>query len=160
MPSVECLSKDSKLVAIARTITRTIFSDTLRSLWTRVVNIPLTTTYKAIWRPIANYASQIFAHNCATHNFQKIQRAQKSSLRIITGCYSISSVDHVHQEGSNHIIHVFKLRQILEKPITSLLISSTLSVWKWRTSPAYHLISSVMPYDAFGHYIETLSKLE
>lgn len=53
-------------------------------------HLTLTITYYS--RPVANYAAPNF-HNT---NGEKIQRAQNSSLGIITRCHSISRVDHLH----------------------------------------------------------------
>ena len=58
----------------------------------------LSLTYKAIGRPIANYAAPIFAPQLRPTNWKKIQRAQNASLRAITGCHVMASEDHLHQE--------------------------------------------------------------
>ena len=55
-------------------------------------------TYKAIGRPIANYAAPIFAPQLCQTNWQLIQRPQNAALRIITGCHKMSHKDHLHQE--------------------------------------------------------------
>ena len=48
-------------------------------------------TYKALGRPIANYAAPVWSINASETNIGKIQRAQNEALRIITG----SSQDHI-----------------------------------------------------------------
>lgn len=58
----------------------------------------LTTTYKSIGRPIANYGAPIFTPQLCNTNWQKLQTTQNASLRIITGCHKMSNVDHLHQE--------------------------------------------------------------
>ena len=55
-------------------------------------------TYKALGRPIANYAETVWSTNASESNIGKIQRAQNEALRIITGSHKMSSIDHLHSE--------------------------------------------------------------
>ena len=45
-----------------------------------------------------NYAAPIWCTNASESNIGKIQRAQNKALRIITGSYKMSSIDHLHSE--------------------------------------------------------------
>lgn len=58
----------------------------------------LTTTYKAISRPIPNYGAAIYAPQLSDTNWSLLQRAQNSALRTITGCHIMAHQDHLHQE--------------------------------------------------------------
>lgn len=81
----------------------------------------LALTYKAISRPIANYAAPIFAPQLPPTNWSLIQRAQNAALRTVTGCHSIANEDHLHSETNilpikphTHIIamqYSYKCRQ-------------------------------------------------
>ena len=55
-------------------------------------------TYKALGRSIANYAAPVWSTNASKSSIDKIQRAQNEALRIITGSYKMSSIDHLHSE--------------------------------------------------------------
>ena len=55
-------------------------------------------TYKALGRPIANYAALVWSINASESNIGKIQCAQNEALRIITGSRKMSSIDHQHSE--------------------------------------------------------------
>ena len=61
-------------------------------------NETLLMTYKALGRPIANYAAPVWSTNGSESNIGKIQRAQNEALRIITGSHNMSSIDHLHSE--------------------------------------------------------------
>ena len=56
----------------------------------------LTTTYKAIGRPVVNYAAPIYTPQLCNINWKKLQTVENASLRIITGCHKMSNVDHLH----------------------------------------------------------------
>ena len=53
-------------------------------------------TYKALGR--SNYAAPVWSINASKTNIGKIQRTQNEALRIITGSYKMSSIDHIHSE--------------------------------------------------------------
>jgi len=55
-------------------------------------------TYKALARPILDYASPVWSHVVSKTQQAKLQRAQNEALRIATGCHSMASQDHLHQE--------------------------------------------------------------
>ena len=68
----------------------------------------LRTTYTAIVRSKLEYACPAWAHNTADNNIQKIQQVQNAGLRIVTGCYKSTPIDHLHAESrilktKNHI---------------------------------------------------------
>lgn len=56
------------------------------------------TTYKAISRPILNYAAPVWTPQLANTHWSKLQVCQNSALRSATGCHLMSSVDQLHQE--------------------------------------------------------------
>ncbi|KAI5730864.1 hypothetical protein M8J77_001059 [Diaphorina citri] len=60
----------------------------------------LTVTYKAIGRSLLNYAAPIWTPQISNTNWQKLQVAQNSALRTITGCHLMSHQDHLHRETS------------------------------------------------------------
>ena len=66
-------------------------------------------TYKAVGRLIINYASPVWSTNLCDTNYRTIQYTQNEALRISTGCYKMSSVDHLHAEA-----HILKVKEHLE----------------------------------------------
>ena len=56
-------------------------------------------TYKAVGRSIINYAAPVWSPNLHDANYRKIQYTQYEALRIATGCYKMSSIDHLHTEA-------------------------------------------------------------
>ena len=56
-------------------------------------------TYKAVGRSIINYAAPVWSSNLRDTNYRNIQYTQNEALRIATGCYKMSSVDHLHVEA-------------------------------------------------------------
>ena len=58
----------------------------------------LSNTYKAICRPVINYGTPIWSPIISNTNWQHLQTAQNSALRIITGCLQMTPIDHLHQE--------------------------------------------------------------
>ena len=58
----------------------------------------LTTTYKAISRSVVNYAAPIWTPALRDTHWSKLQVAQNSSLRIITGCTKMTPIDELHRE--------------------------------------------------------------
>ena len=59
---------------------------------------PLTTTYKAISRPVVNYAAPIWTPALRDTLWSKLQAAQNSSFRVITGCTKMTHIDELHRE--------------------------------------------------------------
>lgn len=55
-------------------------------------------TKPSIRRPIENYAAPTFVLLLKPRNWQTLQRALIASLRVITGCHSITTEYHIHQE--------------------------------------------------------------
>ena len=55
-------------------------------------------TYKAIGRPMANYAAPIYIPQLKPTNWKLLQKAQNAALRTITGCHKLTHEDHLHQE--------------------------------------------------------------
>ena len=58
----------------------------------------LTTTYKDISRPVVNYAAPIWTPALRDTHWSKLQAAQNSSLRVITGCTKMTHIDELHRE--------------------------------------------------------------
>ena len=56
-------------------------------------------TYKAVERSIINYAAPVWSTNLRDTNYRNVQYTQNEALRIATGCYKMSSVDHLHVEA-------------------------------------------------------------
>ena len=55
-------------------------------------------TYKAITRPILEYASAIWSPIANTTGITKLQTIQNMALRIATGCTSDTNIQHLHNE--------------------------------------------------------------
>ena len=53
-------------------------------------------TYKTLRRSIADYDAPVWRTNASESSMDKIQRAQKEALRIITCSHKMSSIDHLH----------------------------------------------------------------
>ncbi|KAH7711067.1 putative reverse transcriptase - house mosquito [Aphelenchoides avenae] len=58
----------------------------------------LLTTYKAVGRPIINYAAPVWTPLLSDTGFKRLQIAQNAALRTASGCLAMSSIDHLHQE--------------------------------------------------------------
>ena len=58
----------------------------------------LTTTYKAISLSFVNYAAPIWTPALRDTHWSKLQAAQNSSLRVITGCTKMTHIDELHRE--------------------------------------------------------------
>lgn len=82
----------------------------------------LTTTYKAITRPIIEYANTIWSPITSTTNMQKLQTVQNKALRTITGCTLDTNTSHLHTETqilpiTTHLqLHASQLRQQAQHP--------------------------------------------
>ena len=72
-------------------------------------------TYKADGRSIINHAAPIWSTNLHD-NYRNIQYTQNEALRISTGCYMMSNVDHLHTEAN-----VLKVREHSELLSTQYL---------------------------------------
>jgi hypothetical protein len=55
-------------------------------------------TYKAISRPIADYAAPVLAPLADPTHWRTLQIAQNAALRTATGCYRMTAIDHLHNE--------------------------------------------------------------
>ena len=79
-------------------------------------------TYKAITRPILEYASTIWSPIASTTGITKLQTIQNMALRIATGCTSDTNIQHLHNETnilplSTHLkLHSSQLRQKSQHP--------------------------------------------
>ena len=79
-------------------------------------------TYKAITRPILEYASTIWSPIASTTGITKLQTIQNMALRIATGCTSDTNIQHLHNETNilplnAHLnLHSSQLRQKSHHP--------------------------------------------
>ena len=55
-------------------------------------------TYKAIGRPLLDYAAPVWAPALSETQWSKLQTVQNAALRVVTGCHSITPTDHLHDE--------------------------------------------------------------
>jgi len=55
-------------------------------------------TYKAITRPILEYANPTWSTIISDKSIKKLDTVQNSALRIATGCSADTNTDHLHQE--------------------------------------------------------------
>ena len=82
----------------------------------------LNITYKAITRPILEYASTIWSPIISNTNMNKLQTIQNSALRTITGCTLDTNTHHLHTETKILLIdthmklHGSQLRQQAQDP--------------------------------------------
>ena len=78
--------------------------------------------YKAITRPILEYASTIWSPIASTTGITKLQTIQNMALRIATGCTSDTNIQHLHNETNilplnAHLkLHSSQLRQKSQHP--------------------------------------------
>ena len=82
----------------------------------------LNITYKAITRPILEYASTIWSPIISNTNMNKLQTIQNSALRTITGCTLDTNTHHLHTKTKilpidTHMkLHGSQLRQQAQDP--------------------------------------------
>ena len=62
-------------------------------------------TYKAITRPVLDYASTIWSPNASETNIDKLQIVQNTALRIATGCTHDTNTQHLHDKTNVLPIH-------------------------------------------------------
>ena len=58
----------------------------------------ITSTYKAIGQSLINYCCPIWTPFMSVTNWDSLQAAQNSALRIATGCHLMTDVNHLHAE--------------------------------------------------------------
>jgi hypothetical protein len=79
-------------------------------------------TYKAITRPVLEYASTVWSPIVAPSNINKLQIVQNTALRIATGCTKDTNIEHLHSETKilpivEHLkLHSSQLRQRSQHP--------------------------------------------
>ena len=81
--------KAKKTITILKALTSTTWGKSQETI---------TSTYKAITRPIMEYASPIWSTIATDTNLHKLQTIQNTALRIATGCTSDSNSLHLHHE--------------------------------------------------------------
>ena len=59
----------------------------------------LTLTFKSLVRPLLDYAAPIVFPLYSQSSIRQLQLVQNRALRLITGCHSLSAVDHLHREA-------------------------------------------------------------
>src|SRR5207244_5025742 len=105
-------AKADKSINILKTLTTT--------KWGKQENI--LATYKALTRPIIEYASTIWSPIVKPTNIAKLQTTQNTALRIATGCTADTNTNHIHQETKilplpQHLkLHASQLRQKAKLP--------------------------------------------
>jgi hypothetical protein len=55
-------------------------------------------TYKATGRSILNYAAPVWYSLASKSSINRLQTVQNAALRTATGCLTMASIDHLHQE--------------------------------------------------------------
>ena len=60
----------------------------------------LLATYKAIGRPLCDYAAPVWSTSASAASWRKLQVAQNSALRVALGCHQAASEDHLHSEAN------------------------------------------------------------
>ncbi len=55
-------------------------------------------TYKAIGQSTLNYCAPIWTPTLSDTNWNLLQAAQNTALRVATGCHRMSNIDHLHSE--------------------------------------------------------------
>ena len=63
-------------------------------------------TYNAVGRAIINYVAPLWSTNQRDTNYRNIQYTQNEAVRIATGRYKMSNVDHLHVDAK-----MLKVRQ-------------------------------------------------
>ena len=56
-------------------------------------------TYKALIDSLFSYAAPVWYPNASRTSINKLQVIQNSALRVATGCFMMSSIDHLHMEA-------------------------------------------------------------
>ncbi|XP_054088079.1 uncharacterized protein LOC128922244 [Zeugodacus cucurbitae] len=59
----------------------------------------LLATYKAIGRPVVNYAAPVWSPGCSDTQQKKLQACQNTALRTATGCLLMSPMTHLNSEA-------------------------------------------------------------
>ena len=91
--------------------------------------------FKAVIRAVSNYAAPVWSPLLSSTSYQKIQVAQNTSLRVITGCTRTSPIPHLHSETS--ILQV--------RAHTELLASQYLAAALQPEHPSFDLVTADPP---------------
>ena len=67
------------------------------STWGQTKEV-ITSTYKAIGQSSLNYCAPIYTPNLKPSNWENLQTAQNTALRIATGCVKKTPIEHLHNE--------------------------------------------------------------
>lgn len=86
----------------------------IRSTWGKDKNT-IVTAYKAIGKPILNYAAPVWTAQVSQTNWNILQVTQNAALRIATGCHLMASADHIHTE--TNVIRVKNHNELLTKHV-------------------------------------------
>ena len=112
-------------------------------------------TYKAITRPILEYANTIWGPIISQTNINKVQIIQNAALRIATGCTRDTNIQHLHDETkilpvSTHLkLLASQFKQQSQNP-QHPLYSLTL-----RTKPPRLMKQTIFLNNNFTSHIET-----
>ncbi|XP_053948651.1 uncharacterized protein LOC128857100, partial [Anastrepha ludens] len=73
----------------------------------------LLSTFKAIGRPVLNYAAPIWSPGTSDTQWIKLQTYQNTAIRTATGCLLMSPIQHLHDEA--HMLPVKEDNKLLCK---------------------------------------------
>ncbi|XP_053960591.1 uncharacterized protein LOC128864859, partial [Anastrepha ludens] len=90
----------------------------------------LPSTFKAIGRPVLNYASPVWSPGTSDSQWTKLQTCQKTALRTVTGCLLMSPIQHLHNEAK--MLSVKEQNKLLSKQFL-------LGCYRW-PHPCRHLL--------------------
>jgi len=128
----------------------------------------LTTAYRAIGKTCLEYPAPVITPLLSTSSWKKLQVAQNSALRLVTGCVNMTSIDHLHEETkvlpvqthcqmlAKQYIHKALLRQhpchlLLRSPPPPRLMKPTL------TDIHRQHIDSLLPTNPSLHDVQALN---
>ncbi|XP_053960945.1 uncharacterized protein LOC128865055, partial [Anastrepha ludens] len=73
----------------------------------------LLSTFKAIGRPVLNYAAPVWSPGTSDTQWTKLQTCQNTAIRTATGCLLMSPIQHLHDEA--HMLPVKEHNKMLGK---------------------------------------------
>ncbi|XP_049316536.1 uncharacterized protein LOC125779305 [Bactrocera dorsalis] len=110
----------------------------------------LLATYKAIGRPVLNYAAPIWSPRCRGTQMRKLQTCQNTALRTSTGCLLMSPIEHLHNETL--MLPVKEHNELHSKPCL-------LGCFR-RNHPCGHLLGAEPPPRNIPHTTAIIAKVQ
>jgi hypothetical protein len=95
----------------------------------------LVITYKALIRPVLEYAAPVWTPNLSASNNKKIERVQSRGLRTATGCLMSTQVEHLNTETKVMPVEAH----------SSLLSTQFLARCRQENHPCYAAVTHPMP---------------